>query len=53
MNRYSELRDGGENLRSFFARHSADDIRTYLAGIPAVAVERDAPQAPPPHGVEG
>ena len=53
MNRYSELRYGGENLRSFFARHSADDIRTYLAGIPAVAVERDAPQAPPPHGVEG
>ena len=53
MNRYSELRDGGENLRSFFARHTSDDIRTYLAGIPAVAVERDAPQAPPPHGVEG
>jgi len=53
MNQYSQLREDGENLRGFFARHTADDIRTYLAGIPAMAVERDAPQAPPPHGVEG
>ena len=53
MKRYSDLRDGGENLRSFFARHTAEDIRTYLAGATTVAVERDAPQAPPPHGVEG
>ena len=53
MKRYGDLRDGGENLRSFFARHTAEDIRTYLAGATTVAVERDAPQAPPPHGVEG
>ena len=53
MNRYTELRDGGENLRSFFARHSPEDIRTYLAGSTTVPVERDSPQAPPPHGVEG
>ena len=53
MNQYSDLRQEGENLRSFFARHTSDDIRTYLAGVPAVPVERDAPQAPPPHGVEG
>jgi len=53
MNRYTQLRRDGENLRAFFARHSTDDIRTFLAGAPALAVERDAPQAPPPHGVEG
>jgi sulfite reductase (ferredoxin) len=53
MNHYSDLREGGENLRAFFARQTTDDIRAYLGGIPAIAVERDAPQAPPPHGVEG
>jgi sulfite reductase (ferredoxin) len=53
LHRFKELRDGDENLRSFFARHSADDIRTYLAGSTALAVERDTPQAPAPHGVEG
>jgi sulfite reductase (ferredoxin) len=53
MSRYSELRFPGENLRQFFARHSNDQIRWFLAGSALDAVERDRPQAPTPHGIEG
>jgi sulfite reductase (ferredoxin) len=53
MSRYTEMRFPGENLRQFFARHSNDEIRGFLAGWSIAAVERDRPQAPPPHGVEG
>jgi sulfite reductase (ferredoxin) len=53
LNSYRELRDDGENLHRFFARHSVEEIRTFLAGTSVLAAERDQPQAPPPHGVEG
>jgi sulfite reductase (ferredoxin) len=53
MSRYAELRFPGENLRQFFARHSNDQIRWFLAGTALDAVERDRPQAPTPHGIEG
>lgn len=50
---YLDLRNGGESLREFFARHSNDALRGYLAGTPLVpAVERDIPVAAPPHGLE-
>ena len=50
---YLDLRDAGESLREFFARHSTDTLRGYLAGVPLVAaVERDRPAATPPHGLE-
>jgi sulfite reductase (ferredoxin) len=49
---YLTLRDEGESLREFFARHSTDALRSYLAGMPAEAVERDRPVAAPPHGLE-
>jgi sulfite reductase (ferredoxin) len=52
MTRYSELRNPGENLRQFFTRHTNDEIRGFLAGAVINAVERDRPQAPPPHGAE-
>ena len=53
LNRYRDLRDNGENLRHFFARHSNDELRGFLAGTITPAVERDLSQAPTPHGVEG
>jgi sulfite reductase (ferredoxin) len=53
ITRYQELRNPGENLRSFFARHDVEAIRTFLAGAPVPAQTRDAPTAPAPHGVEG
>jgi sulfite reductase (ferredoxin) len=53
MSRYSELRLPAENLRRFFARHSNDEIRGFLAGAVTGAVERDGSYAPTPHGVEG
>ena len=49
---YLDLRDEGESLREFFARHSTDALRGYLAGVPLEAVERDRPAAAPPHGLE-
>jgi sulfite reductase (ferredoxin) len=49
---YLELRTDGENLRQFFARHSNEAIRAFLAGTPAEAVQRDLPPGPVPHGVE-
>jgi sulfite reductase (ferredoxin) len=43
----------GENLRRFFARHSETELRGFLAGESVVAVLRDAPPGPVPHGLEG
>jgi len=53
LHSYRELRDDVENLHHFFARHSVEEIRTFFAGNSVLAAERDQPQAPPPHGVEG
>jgi sulfite reductase (ferredoxin) len=52
LTRYREHRIAGENLRQYFARHSADDIRAFLAGSELSAVERDPSPGPLPHGVE-
>lgn len=53
LNTYTVLRNDGENLRQFFARHSNDELRSFLAGTPlAEVVARDIPVAAPPHGLE-
>ena len=49
---YQALREDGESLRGFFARHSTDALRGYLAGTYVDAVDRDRPTAAPPHGLE-
>jgi len=53
LSNYQLLREPGENLRQFFARHSGEEIRGFLAGglIPAEA--RDLSPGRVPHGVEG
>jgi sulfite reductase (ferredoxin) len=44
-------RSNDENLRAYFARHSDEDLRTQLAGIPLILVERDPSPGRVPHGV--
>jgi len=53
LRQYRATRELGENLRRFFARHSNDELRQFLAGGQLAAVERDQPTAPVPHAVEG
>jgi sulfite reductase (ferredoxin) len=50
---FNTLREGNENLRQFFDRHTNDELRTLLAGNFVSAVERDLALGPVPHGVEG
>jgi sulfite reductase (ferredoxin) len=50
---YLERRFHGENLRQFFARHSDEGLRTFLAGTEVIAVARDPSPGRVPHGVEG
>jgi sulfite reductase (ferredoxin) len=50
---FNSRREGNENLRQFFARHSNDELRALLAGTFVGAVERDLALGPVPHGVEG
>ena len=50
---YLADRDGGENLRQFFARHSDAELRDYLAGHAFDAVARDLPEGRVPSSVEG
>jgi len=50
---YLAEREPSENLRQFFARHSADELRGFLAGQALEAVARDVPVGPVPHGIEG
>jgi len=47
LGRYLAEREPGENLRRFFARHSATELREFLAGeaIPAVARDLPSPQS--------
>ncbi len=52
LNRFTERRAAGENLRSFFSRHSNEDIRSFLAGAPVIEAERDQSPGRVPHGVE-
>ena len=53
LREFNERRDPGENLRRFFARHSNEQIRGWLAGELVAPVERDAAAGPVPMGVEG
>jgi sulfite reductase (ferredoxin) len=49
---FNSQREGNENLRQFFQRHSNDELRALLAGTFKDAVERDLALGPVPHGVE-
>ena len=53
LHEFNEQREPGENLRRFFARHSNEQIRGWLAGEFVAPVERDASAGPVPLGVEG
>jgi sulfite reductase (ferredoxin) len=53
LREFNERRDSGENLRRFFARHSNEQIRGWLAGEYVAPVERDTAAGPVPLGVEG
>jgi sulfite reductase (ferredoxin) len=50
---FNSRREGDENLRQFFGRHSNEELRALLAGTFLGAVERDVSLGPVPHGVEG
>jgi sulfite reductase (ferredoxin) len=51
LRKYLAGRAPQESLRSWFARHSNDELRAQLAGEELVAVERDLPAGPVPHAV--
>jgi sulfite reductase (ferredoxin) len=53
LGQFRDAKQHGENLRQFFARHTPDELRDFLAGTVVPPVERDLSQAPTPHGVEG
>ncbi len=53
LTQYTIQRNDGENLRHFFARHSVEELRSFLSGSFVAAVARDLPTARTPHGVEG
>jgi sulfite reductase (ferredoxin) len=52
LRKYLGSRRASENLRAWFARHSNDELRAYLAGEALAAVERDAAVGNVPHGIE-
>jgi sulfite reductase (ferredoxin) len=45
LRQYLTTREGGENLRQFFARHTDTELREFLAGAAIDAVARDLPPA--------
>jgi sulfite reductase (ferredoxin) len=49
---YLATREQRENLRAWFARHSDDEIREFLAGTQFAPVERDLASRAVPQGVE-
>jgi sulfite reductase (ferredoxin) len=54
LSAYLAERRDGEHFRSFCARHTDGELRSFLAGEPAVtAVERDPSPGRPPRGVDG
>jgi sulfite reductase (ferredoxin) len=53
LRRYLDDRQPDENLRQFFARHTNDELREFLAGEMMTAVLRDASPGRVPHGIEG
>ena len=48
---YLAEREPGDNLRTYFGRHTEEELRNRLSGTYVEAVERDLPTAPVPHGV--
>jgi sulfite reductase (ferredoxin) len=50
---FNTQREGNENLRQFFGRHTNEELRALLAGTFVGAVERDVSLGPVPRGVEG
>lgn len=53
LGQYLLRSESGENLRQFFARHSTDEIRAFLAGELIPPEARDLATLSTPHGVEG
>jgi len=53
LRHYLLVREPGENVRQFFARHSSEEIRSFLAGVLVPAEARDLATLSTPHGVEG
>jgi sulfite reductase (ferredoxin) len=51
LRKYLATRETDENLRAWFARHTNDELRAYLAGEVLKPVERDLPTGPVPHAV--
>ena len=51
LRKYLVTRETDENLRAWFARHTNDELRAYLAGEVLVPVERDLPTGRVPHAV--
>ena len=52
LGRYLDEREGSENLRHFFGRHTDEELRNMLAGSLVEAVARDLPAGRVPHGLE-
>lgn len=52
LRHYLAGRTAGENLRTYFARHSDAEIRDQLAGTVVAPVERDPSPGPVPHLAE-
>jgi sulfite reductase (ferredoxin) len=52
MREYLARRAPGENLRRFFARHSEEELRFFLAGGEVASVRRDRSAGPVPVGIE-
>jgi sulfite reductase (ferredoxin) len=50
---FQTRRKSRESLQTFLSRHTNDDVRTILAGMPAPSANRDLSPGPVPHGVEG
>ncbi|HEY1985594.1 MAG TPA: nitrite/sulfite reductase [Terracidiphilus sp.] len=51
LRQYLGTRQPEENLRSWFLRHTNDELRAHLAGELISPVERDVPTGRVPHGV--
>jgi sulfite reductase (ferredoxin) len=51
LRQYLGERNGEENLRAWFGRHTNDELRAHLAGESMDPVERDLPAGPVPHAV--
>jgi sulfite reductase (ferredoxin) len=52
LRHYLSGRTAGESLRGWFGRHSNDELRAQLAGVPLTPVERDLPTGRVPRGAE-